>query len=188
MAVPAGMLRRCTSCNRRDRWSGFADETIRNKRYGIAVVLACGCQHDALRGCARSLRLRGQHRLHMSKEQARRRRLILSTVRDSGLRALYHEVRGVEHTARATCWTELIPHLVDLDVRTLAIEALDGSEIHDRANISAALAKADALGRLSYVHRSHRDEPLLWFADAVAWAAGYRGEWLTAVRDVLLDP
>ena len=188
MAVPAGMPRRCRSCNRRDRWSGFADETIRNKRYGIAVVLACGCQHDALRGCARSLRLRGQHRLHMAKEQARRRRLILSTVRDSGLRALYHEVRGVEHTARATCWTELVPQLVDLDVRILTIEALDGSEISDRANISTALAKADALGRLSYVHRSHRDEPLLWFADAVAWAAGYRGEWLAEVKDVLLDP
>ncbi|MGH3720797.1 MAG: hypothetical protein ACRDRI_18515 [Pseudonocardiaceae bacterium] len=57
------------------------------------------------------------------------------------------------------------------------IERLEGVEARDAQDVGDALRKADSLGALSYRHETHRVEPILWLADAVAWAAGARGDW-----------
>lgn len=185
MATAHGKLR-CSFCGARARWLGFADETIRGNRYGIGVVVLCACRQDILRRVAHSLRLPGQYRPHMAKESARRRRKILSTVRTLDMVAVYTESRGPERTARSACWLSVIPVLVDLGVRTLRIERLDGVEPEDKASIAQALLKIDALGALEYGHESPRAEPLLWFADAITWASGARGSWASAISDIMI--
>ncbi len=180
--------RRCPCCGRCDRRTGYADETIRGSRYGIAVVLACSCRTAELRRSARDLLLSGQYRLHMAKEQAPRRRLILSMISRSSLQVLYAETQGKQHTARADCWSSLVPMMLQHGANRLVIERLDGAEIADQRNISDALAKADALGDIVYEHQSHRNEPLLWLADAVAWASGAGGIWVRTIRHLVSVP
>lgn len=177
---------RCAECGRRDRWSAFSDETIRNKRYGIAVALACGCRQNALEKAIRQLLLPGQRRLHMAKEQPRRRREILSAIQKLRITGVYAEAQGSELDARAACWGTLVPHLLDLNVRKLHIEQVVGSEHVDRASISDALAKRHSLDCLEYHHMSHRGVPLLWLADAMAWAVGRGEQWAERLRDVVL--
>ena len=179
--------RSCSACRRRDRWHGYADETIRNGRYGIPVAIECACRLQEQRRMARSMLLPRQYRLHMAKEQPSRRRLILSAIRRSGLRALHAEARGKQHAARSDYWTTVVPRLLELGVSRLDIEQTNGCEQVDKTSISDALAKADSMRQHQYAHQSHRAEPILWLADAVAWAAGHRGEWRMAISGILLD-
>ncbi len=116
----AGPRSPCPSCGATQRLSGYADETIRNHRYGIAVLIACGCQRGHLRQAARSLLLPGQRRLHFAKERDQRRRTILSMIASLPVSAVYAAERG--------------------------------------------------------------DSPILWLADAVAWAAGAKRDWQPAWR------
>lgn len=90
---------------------------------------------------------------------------------------LYEESRGSERNARRDCWTSIIPQLIEMGVTGLYIERVGDIEINDKTSISDALAKTDALGVLSYTHVRPQEEPLLWFADAIAWAHGAGGHW-----------
>lgn len=47
----------CPNCGATRNLSGYADETIRSHRYGIAVLIVCGCRAGHLRQVARSLLL-----------------------------------------------------------------------------------------------------------------------------------
>jgi len=177
--------RRCPCCGSCDRRTGYADETIRNSRYGIAVVLVCRCRTAELRRSARSLLLSGQYRLHMAKEQNPRKRLILSTIGRESIQVLYAEAQGKQHIARDDCWSALVPAMLRHRATRLVIERLDGAEVADQRSISDALAKADAIGDFAYDHQSHRDEPLLWLADATAWATSAGGNWLNIIRHMV---
>lgn len=167
----------CASCGATQKLSGYADETIRNHWYGIAILIACGCQLGNLRRSARSLLLPGQQRLHCAKEQDRRRREILSVIRSSPVSAVYAAERGDGPDARSACWHVLVPMLLESHVAKLVIERLAGSEARDERDIGDALQKADMARALGYRHETHRAEPILWLADAVAWATGAKGDW-----------
>ncbi len=54
----------------------------------------------------------------------------------------------------------------------------------DQSN-PASLRKAGMVGALSYRHETHRAEPILWLADAVAWATGAKGDWQRRVACIL---
>lgn len=172
----AGPRSPCPTCRRQKLW-GYADETIRNSRYGIAVLITCGCRLEQLRRTARSLLLPGQRRLHFAKEQDRRRKSILATIGYAPVSAVFASEPGDSLDARSACWHVLIPMLLTSSISELVIERLEGVEARDEQDVGDALRKADSLGALSYRHETHRVEPILWFADAVAWAAGARGDW-----------
>jgi len=167
----------CPNCGATQKLSGYADETIRSRRYGIAVLIACGCQRGRLRQAARFLLLPGQRRLHCAKEQDRRRRTILSMIATLPVSAVYAAERGESLDARSACWHALIPMLLASNVSELVIERLAGVEARDEGDVGDALRKADMVGALSYRHETHRAEPILWLADAVAWATGAQGGW-----------
>lgn len=181
----AGPRSPCPNCGGTQRLSGYADETIRSHRYGIAVLIACGCQHGPLRRAARSLLLPGQRRLHFAKEQDRRRRTILSMIASLPVSAVYAAERGDSLDSRSACWHVLVPMLLAADVNELVIERLAGVEARDERDVGDALWKADMIGALSYRHETHRAEPILWLADAVAWATGAKGDWQRRVACVL---
>lgn len=175
----------CPNCGATNKLSGYADETIRSHRYGIAVLIACGCQHGRLRQAARSLLLPGQRRLHFAKEQDRRRRAILSMIASLPVSAVYAAERGDSLDIRSACWHLLVPMLLASNVTNLVIERLAGVEARDERDVGDALWKADMVGMLSYRHEIHRAEPILWLADAVAWATGARGDWQRRITRIL---
>lgn len=165
---------------------GFADETCRNGRYGIAVVLVCQCSRDNVVHNVRQQVRPGQARIHFAKMQDRDRRSFLAALLPLPVTALFVEARGPEVQARSTCWTQLIPRMIELRTRSLVIERTEGAELRDRHDILDGLIKLEAVGQLQYSHGRPHDQPLLWVADAVAWSAGRGGDWAARVRHLLL--
>ncbi|MGH4010007.1 MAG: hypothetical protein ACRDTH_17955 [Pseudonocardiaceae bacterium] len=181
----AGPRSPCPNCGATQRLSGYADETIRNHRYGIAVLITCGCRHGHLRQVGRSLLLPGQRRLHFAKEQDRRRRTILSVIASLPVSAVYAAERGDSLDTRSACWHALVPTLLAANISELVIERLDGVKARDERDVGDALWKADMVGALGYRHETHRAEPIPWLADAVAWATGAKGDWQRRVACIL---
>lgn len=174
----------CLNCGRPDRL-GYADETRRQGRYGIAIIVVCSCQVEIVRKSMQGSVRPGTRRVHFSKLRDRDRRLILSQFAPENIRALYVSMRGRQTDARSECWRALVPQLVGLGVVELTIEQIEGSETRDRKDIRDALV---AMGRepdLTYAHKDPVSEPMLWVADAMAWCAGAGGAWRARITSIL---
>ncbi|MDQ3151349.1 MAG: hypothetical protein M3R63_06420 [Actinomycetota bacterium] len=161
----AQQVRRCPACGQVRRL-GFADETARQGRYGIAVAVVCPCRVPALRKVLRSLVRPGVRRVHFSKQQDRDRREVLSRILCEDFRALFVVSRGREPEARSACWAQLVPLLLDHDVAELAIERMQGGEDRDRRDIRDALVRASGTADFAYRHVESTDDPLLWLAES----------------------
>ncbi|MGH4001074.1 MAG: hypothetical protein ACRDTJ_26860 [Pseudonocardiaceae bacterium] len=164
---------------------GFAGPRSTCQNCGATQRLSGGCQHGHLRQAARSLLLPGQRRLHFAKEQDHRRKTILSVIASLPVSAAYAAERGDSLDTRSACWHALVPMLLASNVNELVIERLAGVEARDEGDVGDALRKADMVGALSYRHETHRAEPILWLADAVAWATGAKGDWQRRVACIL---
>ena len=175
----------CLHCDRTDRL-GFADETRRQGRYGIAVVIVCPCQVEIVCKVIQGSVPPGTRRLHCSKLRPRDRRLVASQLSPENIHALYISARGRQTDARSECWRTLVPQLVGIGVVKLTIEQIDeGGKARDRRDIRNALL---AIGRecdLTYAHRDPAGEPMLWVADAIAWCAGAGGTWRARIAPIL---
>lgn len=174
----------CLYCGRMDRL-GFADETRRQGRYGIAVVIVCPCQVKIVSKIMQGSVGPGRRRSHFSKLRDRDRRLVVSQFAPENIRALYASARGRQTDARSECWRMLVPQLVGLGVVELAIEQIEGSEARDRKDIRAALVAVGRESDLTYAHKDPVGEPMLWVADAIAWCAGAGETWRARIALIL---
>lgn len=100
----------CLNCGRMDRL-GFADETRRQSRYGIAVAIVGPCQEEIVSKV-----------MQLSPEN---------------VRALYVSARGRQTDARSECWRMLVPQLVRIGVVKLTIEQIDEGGKLETAGTSA---------------------------------------------------
>jgi hypothetical protein len=160
----------------------FVDESVR-KTYLICAVLVDPADLDVARRKLRELCKPGQRRLHMAKEQLPRRRKILTAVTSLHLGARVFGCDGRPIDARRHCLQALVADLVHLDAARLVIERLETQERADRKWIHDTLAGLGA--QLNYLHQPAYDEPLLWAADAVAWAYGAGNDWRRRVEKVV---
>jgi hypothetical protein len=78
----------------------------------------------------------------------------------------------------------LVVDLVKAGAVRLVLERLETQEHADRRCIRATLVDPEA--QLIYRHESAQLEPLLWAADAIAWAYGAGGDWRRRI-DQLVD-
>ncbi|MBV8540859.1 MAG: hypothetical protein JO364_17670 [Pseudonocardiales bacterium] len=76
----------CLNCGRVDRL-GFADETRRQGRYGIAVVIVCMCQVEIVSKVMQGSVRPGTQRVHFSKLRDRDRRLVVNQLVPENIRA-----------------------------------------------------------------------------------------------------
>ncbi len=175
----------CLHCGHMDRL-GYADETLRQSRYGIAVVIVCPCKVEIVRkGMQGSVRP-GTRRVHFSKLRDRDRRPILSQFAPENIRALYVSARGRQTDARSECWRMLLPQLVGLGVVKLTIEQVDeGGKTRDLRDIRHALVAMSRESDLTYAHKDPTGEPMLWLADAIVWCAGAGGAWRSKISSIL---
>jgi hypothetical protein len=171
----------CLNCSRTDRL-GFADETRRQGRYGIA----CPCQVEIVSKVMRGSLRPGTRRSHFSKLRDCDRRLVVDQLGQENICALYVSARGRQIDARSECWRILVPQLVELRVIKLTIEQIDeGGKARDLRDIRSALLALDREPRLAYKHEDQVGKPLLWVADAIAWCAGAGGTWRARIAPIL---
>lgn len=110
----------------------------------------------------------------MVKERPARRRQFLDI-----LDALPIEVHAVSvgtsgrtlAEAREGALTELAARLVELEVTSWHLEGMIGhQQDRDRVVIASALGSIDGGDEVIYDHVAPHTEPMLWAADALAWA------------------
>lgn len=163
----------------------FVDESRRD-RYMICAVIITPDDLRTTRGDLRQMLLPGQRRLHFANESPHRRRLLLAAMADLPVRAVMYTSKQRESIARELAIAALLIDLVGLRGQRLIIEHREDSQNrHERALIASAVRNGTAPTDLDYQHLNAHEEPMLWVADAVAWAYGAGGEWRRRVRTLI---
>ena len=88
-----------------------------------------------------------------------------------------------EFDARDACLGEIVRQLQGRSVPRLTVESRQDDR-DDRRTIARSRAPEPPL---VFDHRVSSLEPLLWIADAVAWAFGAGGRWLPVVGPLIED-
>ncbi|HZU60723.1 MAG TPA: hypothetical protein VE983_07135, partial [Solirubrobacteraceae bacterium] len=169
----------------------FSDESERANVMLVAVVMVPPAAVEPARVALRGLLLAGQRRIHTSDESTRRRRVALDTV--AGLDALsavvlrHRRAQGVARGASRHLLLQAATGLVvGSGVTAWTLDDQDpATRARDRASIARALAGVEGGLHPSYDHRPSHAEPLLWAADAIAWAVGAGGDWRRRVAAVV---
>lgn len=155
----------------------FVDESIR-RDYLLAVVLCAPGDLGQVRRALRALLLPGQSSVHFRKEDDRRRRQVLTALAAQPLRAqVFVATSGTPSVARQACLGRAATDLLRAGVSRLVIEQSDGDLDRDRRTLYVAARSHGDTAAFAYVHQRRQAEPLLWAADAVAWAWARGGTW-----------
>jgi hypothetical protein len=168
----------------------FSDESERAATMLIAVVVLGPKHVSPARTVMRSRLLPGERRVHTAKESARRRRQVLDRVAQiDGLSATvirYRRPAGVDYVAGRRALIDAAAGLiVAVGVTSWTLDDIPPSQrARDRNTIGHVLARQH-VGRVVFDHRPSRGEPLLWAADAVAWAVGAGGDWKRRIDPVV---
>ena len=158
----------------------FADESVRNDHYLLAVALVEPQDLRRLRTLMRSLLLPGQRELHLKAEKQARRRRLLDQVADSGAKVTIYTAtceRRTQEAARGACIHRLVRDLVALQAHRLVLDSRSDRDRFDIRTIQRALGAYPAKTHLTYEHLDSVLEPLIWIADLAGWAQGAGGEW-----------
>ena len=156
----------------------FSDESRRGGTYVVAAVVVETHEVSGARAELRRFLRPNQRRIHMAKESAARRRQFLAIVEQLAATAFVVEAKiGARSMAevRDAALRALTRVLLDAGVAIWHIEWMaDPIERTDRQIIASVVVEDDPISELVYDHRPPQDEPLLWAADALAWAASRR--------------
>lgn len=167
--------------------SAFSDESQRGNTYVVASVIVGTTGVRQVRAELRRFLRSNQRRIHMTKESPSRRNQFLTLVTDLVDGAVVVEAPIGPRSlieVRERVMQEMARCLAEADVTTWHIEKMvDVIEARDRRAIAAGLEQVDPPRELTYDHRPPHTEPLLWAADAVAWAASRQKlSWVTTVE------
>jgi hypothetical protein len=163
----------------------FVDESERPGRYLMCAVHVAPAQIHVVRPALTALCLPGQYRVHMTKERPSRRRLILDRIANLPLRAVVYTCAAPPNRARPACLRRMVADLVERSTTRLVIEPVESHVAADRFAIERTLEKAEPYRDVVYEHLAARLEPILWAADAIAWAYGIGGDWRRRVRGIV---
>jgi hypothetical protein len=164
----------------------FVDESIRNGYLLSAAVVPAG-DLPVARGKLRELCKPGQRRLHMKDENDSRRREILSTLTGLGVQVYMYRAPVAGRPIRASrdhCLRACLSTLLELDVTRLVIESCN-QDHRDEQVIQPILNRLAAPDWFVWLHSVPSAEPLLWAADATAWAYGKGGDWRRRVDRII---
>jgi hypothetical protein len=82
------------------------------------------------------------------------------------------------------CLRALVPALLDLDVTRLVIESCN-QDHRDQQIVQPISNRLAVPGRFVFLHSVPSAEPMLWAADATAWAYGRSGDWRRRVEAMI---
>lgn len=156
------------------RWA-FSDESRRGGVYVVAAVVVETTEVAAVRAEVKAFLRSNQRRVHMTHESRARRNQFL---------ALVERVVDTTHVVAAPIAGSPLAQVRDRAIRAMAAALLEDGvsswhieqmvptiERRDRLAIADVLRRDPEGRKCVYDHRPAHDEPLLWAADAVAWAS-----------------
>jgi hypothetical protein len=124
-------------------------------------------------------------RVHFNNESARRKRLVLSAIAEMPIGVFIADAQrghGVsEFLARNACLTTVVEHVQRRDIPRLVIE----SRGDDREDERHLVRVRQLQPSLVFEHRRGSAEPMLWVADAIAWAHGAGANWRLLIEPVI---
>lgn len=156
----------------------YIDESIR-ERYILVGHLVAANSVGRVRKAVRSHVLAGQRSIHFVKESDSRRKYLLAQFERLDCTALVVAVSGSDpKVARQIALQEILWRTHEYDVQQIVIELDVSSEAFDRATLLAHNRSVDVPLQIDFEFLTRNSEPLLWVADAVAWAVGRQGFWV----------
>ena len=163
----------------------FVDESVRGRRYLMACVMAEARHLPELRPLMRALAV--HDRVHFNNESQRRKRLVLGAIADMLIGvfiAVAHRGHGIsEFLARNACLVAVVEHVQQRDVPRLVIENRDDDREDERHLVRVRQLEPS----LVFEHRRGSAEPMLWVADAIAWAHGAGASWRRLIESAVED-
>lgn len=163
----------------------FVDESQRG-RYLVCAALVAPRDLVGVRRDLRAMLLPGQRRLHFAHERPQRRRSLLAKMAKLPISTRMYTSIEKEPVARRRCLAMLLRELMILKGERIVIERREVSQdARERRQMALAIQSGDAPAGLHYHHMGGHEEPLLWVADAVAWAYGAGGEWRQRVSGLV---
>ena len=163
----------------------FVDESVRGRRYLMACVMAEARHLPELRTAMRALAV--HERVHFNNESARRKRLVLSAIAEMPIGVFIAVAQlghgATEFAARNACLTTVVERVQRRDVPRLVIESRDDDREDERHLVRVRQPEP----WLVFEHRRASAEPMLWVADAIAWAHGAGANWRLLIESVVED-
>lgn len=129
--------------------------------------------------------LPSQRRLHFEREQDARRRSLLGQIARLNIRATVYQCdEPSQIAARMGCLRQLLTDESAAMTR-LVLDACETMDRRDRRLIYLAARDLGMAATFTYEHLRSFEEPILWAADAVAWAVGAGRSWHSRVNDIV---
>ncbi|WP_454852039.1 hypothetical protein [Promicromonospora soli] len=161
----------------------YVDESKAKGFLLIGVFVASGAV-SSLRSALRSLRRPGQRSIHFVSERNAIRDAVLRTLieRDVSAVVVSAPKQRTTQTPRELCVRTLARTCVERDASFLVLETDQTLVPDDKRWLFEELHKTD----VRYDHRERHEEPLLWAADAIAWAWNRDAAWREKVRPLVI--
>lgn len=168
----------------------FVDESARPGHYLLACVTIHPGVVNPSRTTLRAMLWGGERRIHLVNESPQRKRSILAGIASLDVRASVYRTPGRSDRTRPKLIEAMVADLVDRDLRRLVFESRAHLDSYDRRDLRRLRRAGLVPETLLYDHMRPHEEPLLWVADAVAWAVGAGGGWekrISAIVDNVVD-
>jgi hypothetical protein len=166
----------------------YVDESKRGGYLLVASMHPPGELAEA-RSLMRGLVLKGQRRVHMTKESDPRRKVIVATLVGAGIRANVYDAGrryGRELDAREACLRALVDDIARHPDSMLILEQDDSLLDWDRRCLYAQ-TRAAGTTSLRYEHRRAATDQLLGIPDAIAWCWAKGGDWRRRIAPVVAE-
>lgn len=165
----------------------FIDESRRGSLYLLAAALLRPADLGSTRGLMRSLRVRGERKLHFKSERDTVKRDIAAALVSARMRTRVYPGQGQAGAVRERCLHEAVKDLLPLGLHRLVLDARwqEGDQLDRRTIHSALIATTVESDGITYEHMRSHEEPALWVADAVAWCYGAGGDWRRRVDPIV---
>lgn len=163
----------------------FVDES-KSKGYTMVAAVVVGEDIATIRQEIRALVLRGQRRIHFTKESDPRKRLVLARLVELKVQAhVFHCDAKSDARGREACLVGLVSHAAKHAHTRIVLERDESVEQADRRILYREVERHGIGGAVTYGLETAHQEPLLWIADAIAWSHTKGGEWRRRIRPLI---
>jgi hypothetical protein len=161
----------------------YVDES-KAKGFLLVGVFVAPSAVSRLRSALRALRRPGQRSIHFVSERNTIRDAVVRTLIDMDISALIVMApkRRTPQTPRELCVRTLARTCVEKEASFVVLETDRTLVPDDKRWLFEELHKSD----VRYDHKERHEEPLLWAADAIAWAWNRDAAWRAKVRPLVI--
>ena len=148
----------------------YVDES-KSKAYILAAVIVDPGSAASLRKKMKAFLKPGQGHIHFVNESDTRRKQILKSLEELGVRARIYKISGLNPIlARGLCLSALMDDLEPLQATKLVFELEESALRSDENLLRQGLLNRGIKKHVEYSHAEKSEEPIVWAADGIAWS------------------